>query len=236
MHDYYFILDGVTSTDYGIHLQRPLTFSKPSRKYSVVEVPGRDGTLHITEDAFSSVSSVAKCFVLGENAEELMGDAVNWLYGARGTRRLETPEDPDVYREVLILDGMDTDVRVNRLGVFDVAITAQPQRWLKSGETALDVINGQTLENPGLASKPLIEVSGSGSGSVTVGGVTVELLDIPGTLLIDCVAMWVYNQTGSHDDQTSTPDGFPVIPPGESEVSWSGGVTALKIIPRWWKL
>lgn len=236
MHDYYFILDGARSTDYGIHLQKPLNFSKPPRRYTTVEVPGRDGTLHITEDAFSSVSSVAKCFVLEDYAEEKMGEAVSWLYGVRGIRRLETPEDPGVYRDVLILDGMDTDVRLNRLGVFDVAITAQPQRWLKSGEVQLEPVNGQKIMNPGLAAKPLIEVAGSGSGSVTVGGVTVDLLDIPGTLLIDCRAMWSYNQTGSHDDKTSTPDGFPTIPPGESAVSWSGGVTSVKLTPRWWKL
>lgn len=236
MHDFHFWLDGQRSTDYGINLQRPLTFEKPSRRVDIVSIPGRNGDLHKSQDAFESVPATAECFVLGDNAEEDMGRAVTWLLGTRGTRRLETPEDPGVFRLVNIYEGFKTDPRVNRLGAFSVSITARPERFLKAGERAISVANGGTLYNPGMASKPLLEVQGTGAGVVTVAGVAVELKDITGKMFIDCDIQNAYNDSGDQNGKIHTPGGFPTLPPGKSKVTWSGGVTAVKITPRWWSL
>lgn len=236
MRDYHFWLDGKRSTDYGIYLQQPLVFDKPSRRVTTVQIPGRNGDLHKSEDAFESVPATADCFTLGDGAERDMGTAVTWLLGTRGQRRLETPEDPDVYRLVTIYEGFKTDPRANRLVAFSVGFTARPERFLKSGERAVNVANGGSLYNPGMPAKPLIEVTGSGAGTVTVGGTLVNLLDIPGTLFLDCDIENAYNSEGDKNAKVSTPNGYPVIPTGVSKVTWSGGVTDVKITPRWWQL
>lgn len=236
MHKYFFMLDGKSSIDYGIFLQRPLTFSKPSRRYEEISIPGRNGVLHRSEDAFGPVTATAECFVLCDNAEESMGAAVSWILGVQGTRRLETPEDPGIFRTVTIYDGFDTDPRINRISAFTVQITACPERFMKSGERVMQMHNGGKLYNPGLASRPLIEVTGSGEGTVTAGGVTVNILDIPDTLMLDCDIQNAYNSFGDQNGKVSTPNGYPMIPSGTSAVSWSGGVAGVKITPRWWSL
>lgn len=236
MPKYYFWLDGIPSTDYGIQLQNPVCFSKPSRRYEEMQIPGRNGVLHRSEDSFEPVSAVLDCFVLQKNAESAAGSITSWFLGTKGPRRFEIQEDPEVYRLVTILDGYDTDNRINLLNAFSVPITARPERFFKSGERPTQMQNGGKLYNPGLASKPLIEVSGSGEGTVTVGGISVNLLDIPDTLYLDCDIENAYNESGDQNGKVSTPSGYPTIPTGVSVVSWSGGVTGVKITPRWWSL
>lgn len=236
MPKYYFWLDGVPSTDYGIQLQNPVCFSKPSRRVETVPIPGRNGVLHRSEDAFEPVSATLDCFVLQKNAEYRAGDIATWLLGKKGQRRFEIPEDPETYRLITITDRYDTDNRINLLNAFSVPITARPERFFKSGERAMHVKNGAKLSNPYMPAKPLIEVTGSGEGALTVGGVSVNLLDIPGTLYLDCDIENAYNSSGDQNGKISTPDGYPVILSGLSAVTWSGGVTAVKITPRWWSL
>lgn len=236
MHKYYFWLDGRLSTDYGIHLQHPVCFSKPSRRIETVSIPGRNGVLHRSEDSFEPVSATLDCFVLQSDAEQRAGDLATWFLGTKGQRRFEIPEDPEVYRLITITGGYDTDNRLNLLDVFSVPIMARPERFFKSGEREIQVQNGEKLNNPYMPSKPLIAVSGSGNGTVSIGGISVNLLDISDTLYLDCEIENAYNVSGDQNERVSTPDGYPVIPSGMSTVTWSGGVTGLKITPRWWSL
>lgn len=236
MPKYYFWLDGVPSTDYGIQLQNPVCFSKPSRRVETVEIPGRNGVLHRSEDAFEPVSATLDCFVFQKDAEYRTGYVSTWFLGTKGPRRFEIPEDPETYRLITITDGYNTDNRINLLNAFSVPITARPERFFKSGERAVQMQNGAKFNNPYMPAKPFIEVSGSGSGVVTVGGVSVNLLDIPGTLYLDCDIENAYNVSGDQNGKIKTPDGYPVIPHGLSVVTWSGGVTSVKITPRWWSL
>lgn len=235
--DYHFYLDGVCSKDFGIQLQETIVFSKPSRKFQTVSITGRNGDLHISEDAFESVQAVARCFIIGKHNADKVARAVQWLTGKRGIRRLELPYEPDIYRNVTIYEGFDCENRINLLGVFDVPLSAGPECWLKSGEDKITAAKNMKLYNPYMPAKPLLEVSGSGSGTVSVGGVTVSILDQTETLFVDCYTENAYNiNIIPQNAKIHTPQGFPALREGENTVSWSGGVTGVKIVPRWWRL
>lgn len=237
MRDIYFYLDGECSKEYGIALQSELAFSKPSRKYETQEISGRNGVLHFTQDVFSGTSAVASCYVLDKNnMHEKLSAATQWLLYKNGVRRLELPEEPDVYREVTIFDGFDTDNRINKLGAFDVQFIAGAECWLKSGETPVDVTNGQKIFNYWMPAKPLVQVFGTGEGTVTIGGKSIQITEITEPFYIDYSTENAYNLNMNLNNKIKTPQGFSVIPSGESEISWSGGVTGLKITPRWWRI
>ena len=236
MDNYYFTLDGESSLDHGIRLQAPLSFSKPSRKYETISIPGRNGSLHIAEQEFEDVTCTARCFVLSGGAESAVGAAADWLM-AGGLRRLETPEDPDVFRVCRIVEGYETDVRANTLGVFDVEITCQPERWRKSGEDEITVENGQILTNSWRESKPLIKATLAGSGQISINGSSVSFLSHTGEIWVDCTTQNAYFDTENKNNLISVTNGvFPVLKPGENTIAFSGAVSNVRIIPRWWTL
>lgn len=235
MHNYCFYLDGECSLDHGIFLQRPLNFPKPSKKYRTVTIPGRNGELHYFENAYEPVESTAQCFILGENAETKLGESTNWLFQG-GQRLLETPEDPDYYRLCYILSGYDMDVRINTLSVFEPVFSCGPERWRKDGRFPIEISSGEILYNYYMDSMPLIEILGNGKGSLTIGGCSVNVLSLSNSVTLDSQTQNAFSGLENKNNTIKTPNGFPVLLHGKNKVSYTGGITGIKITPRWWSL
>ena len=78
-------------------------------------------------------------------------------------------------------------------------------------------------------------MTGSGKGTVTVGGRTVTLSKITSGMILDSLTQNAYLGSSNLNGDISAAE-FPVLLPGESAISFTGGVTALDIVPRWWTL
>lgn len=119
---------------------------------------------------------------------------------------------------------------------FALSFDCAPQRFLKSGELPVIFSEPGVLYNStAFVSKPLIAVTGSGAGSLTVNDVTVGILSLDGSLTLDCDTQNAYSGYQNKNSTISAPV-FPVLSPGENQISWTGGVTGVEITPRWWTL
>ena len=105
------------------------------------------------------------------------------------------------------------------------------------GERFVEVYNGSILTNPTkYTAKPIIEVSGSGSGSITVGRRTIEIKNIANTITIDSELQEVYSDGVNQNSNVIAPEGLPILEAGENVISYSGGITNVTISPRWWTI
>ena len=101
------------------------------------------------------------------------------------------------------------------------------------------ISSGESITNPGTDdSMPLITVYGSGEGSLMIGSNTLLFDDLTDPVHVDCKAKIAYTGDGS----ASTPmllatqhvtGEWVRIAPGESLVSFTGGITSVVIEPRW---
>lgn len=232
-----FWLDGESAGAAGLRLQEPIRFSAPRPRYETAEIPGRSGLLQRFEGVFDNVTGTARCFALERGRVETALAAVNrWCFAAFGYRRLETEDEPEIYRLAVVTSGAETELRMRTLAPFTLTFDCKPQRYLKSGERAAALTaSGARLANPGMESRPLITVYGAGAGTLTAGGRTVQLKSLDGWLTLDCDLQNAYKGTQNKNNTIFAPE-FPVLPPGESAVTWTGGVTRVEIIPRWWVL
>lgn len=81
--------------------------------------------------------------------------------------------------------------------------------------------------------EPFITLTLSGTGSLTINGVSNTFDSYSGTVTIDCSSQQV--RGGTHDNLSALFHGdFPVLLPGLNTVSFSGDITDLQIKPRWW--
>lgn len=96
--------------------------------------------------------------------------------------------------------------------------------------------SGQKLFNPWLPALPLIHVSGTGEGDLAIGGSTIGITGMTGSITIDSDTQNAYDGTLNLNNNIIVSGGFPVLESGETLVSFSGGITAVEIIPRWWTL
>ena len=53
--------------------------------------------------------------------------------------------------------------------------------------------------------------------------------------LLNCETHNAYNASG-FCNETILSDDFPELPEGKTQITWTGGITAVEVIPRWWTL
>lgn len=209
-------------------------FVKPERSIEKIEIMGKSGDLTIDNNRFQNLPLSFNCFIRDHftiNYENLM----NYLYGQKGYKRLETSTEPDIYRmgQYNASNEPNTGAWL-KYGSFTLEFDCMPQKWLKIGDMGIDVTSSITLQNPtNFIAKPLIEVVGT--GTIRINNQTCQLSANNSVSTIDCEIQDVYegliNRNG---DFTYTGDDFPVLNEGINNIDVTG--CAIKIYPRWWRL
>jgi phage-related protein len=205
----------------------------------VISVPGRNGDIIITQDAYTNTTLTYDLAIVG--LEKTLNDSVRavmeWLTRPKGYARLEDSYNPDVFRMAYYQGGMDIENRFMTLGRAKVQFNCKPQRFLRSGERSILAYNGVLLANPTIyTAKPIIAVKGTGSAVLTVGSSVLSISDISPEIDIDCESQSAYYGTANRNSRiTLTSGDFPELKEGSTQISWTGsGVTEVRIIPRWW--
>lgn len=233
-----FYLDGRSCMDFGVVCSGSGTYGAPERDTEAVEIPGLDGAVLLDNGRYKNIEVSYPCFICRDFKSNMMAFRA-WLLSHKGYRRLEDTYDRDHFRLAYATGGVDVETSpLNRGGNFNIAFDCKPQRWLKAGEENLALVSGQPLMNPTLfEALPLITIRGTGAGALDVGGTVVTINSMPdGVLILDCEEQNAYGPDGANRNNTISAPEFPVLPAGETPISWSGGINAVEIVPRWWTL
>lgn len=235
-----FVFDGKSSLDFGLCIEHyPIQYA-PKRKTEEISIPGRNGALHYDEGAFEDCTQIYECAFLDPYATAYTAHAVKeWLYTSGKRKRLEDSYDPEHFRLASFLGPLDIENKLGRIGKFKVKFQCDPRCFLKNGEDSIIFRGNGVLRNHWFDADPMILVYGTGAGSITIGATSLELLSIGGSLTIDCETMDAYRENnGSRENANAAIrcEKFPKLKNGDNPVSFSGGVTKIEIIPRWWEL
>lgn len=96
---------------------------------------------------------------------------------------------------------------------------------------------GSSLYNPTkFRALPIITIMGTGSGEFTIGKCRISISDIGGHVTIDSELQDCYSGSANKNYDVSLPNGFPVLEPGDNSFSFTGGITSVEVIPKWWTI
>ena len=229
-------ISGKSLSDFGAVYDGSAWFTIPQRKIEKVSVPGRNGDVIIENDAYENMI-IAFPTLIRKNFRTNYTALTNYLLSLKGYHRIESDEQPDVYRMGALYTGITPEMGVmNRHGVFDITFDFKPQKWLKSGEAYIDMPAGTTkMMNPTVhAAKPLILVQGT--GTISFGGLSAQLTANTGETTIDCDTMNCFEGViDRNSNLILSGDIYPELLPGQNDVVVSG-FTKVKMKPRWWEL
>ena len=237
--DDFFVFNGRSTREFGMAVAKRPTQKTPKRRRMAISIPGRNGDLHIDDGTFENTDPTYEVWFRGELPTPEQAHAVkSWLLSPKGYSRLEDKYDPNYFRLASFAGPMDIADILARYGRCKIKFDCDPRCFLKSGEFQVNLENGGFLYNPtAFTSQPLIYVYGDGEGTVRLGGVTVQINAMTTGMVLDCENELAY----SMGDVPENLDGdiyapyFPVLEPGNNRVFFTGGVTAVQIIPRWWE-
>lgn len=159
--------DGETSTDYGVQILGEGVFNAPKREVQMISIPGRNGAYALDKGRFENIDVKYPAHLIADSTAdfaEAVSDFRNMLCSRRGYCRLTDDYHPEEYRMAVYKSGLEVDEKALRAGKFNIVFDCKPQRWLTSGEEAVEVSDGDALTNPTLEdASPLLEVKGYGN-------------------------------------------------------------------------
>ena len=252
MADFDFSLDGFLATQNGIVLQKPVSLAVATPIYTEAQIAGRSGTLIAFTGAYKNRKAEASCYSIYQPSSDphnhpeyeiplmdRINAASNFLFSTVGYRRLQFSYDTDHFMKARITNGAEIQQRWEKLNPFRIEWDCMPQRFLTSGEDTTTIsTTGGTIENPtSFASQPLILVNGTtgGSGTISINGVTVTVLNIVAGMYLDCEIENCYNNDSNQNDKISA-DEYPTLIEGTNSIYFTGDISSLVITPRWWEI
>lgn len=234
-HNLYF--DGVNAREKEIVVYGGDVDEIAERDVNTVTVPGRNGVLHFDNGRWGERKQTYLAYLPGDNYPARIGYA-RTVFGRRGKgyKRLEDTFNPDVFSLASFVDAMKPESMAFRtMGLTELSFSCRPERFLRSGEKVIAASGAVTLMNPtGLPAKPLIRVYGTG-GVLSVGGEVITISTIDGYVDLDSDTCDAF-KGATNCNPNITLGAFPVFDEGTTGISWTGGITSVEIIPRWWRL
>ena len=231
---HYLTIDGRSTEDFNTWISGGGTFDSPERDVELVSVPGRNGDLVIDNGRFNNIEVEYDCFISKDFADNIHA-LRSYLGSLTGYKKLEDTYHPEVYRLALFTSGVKVKPTTRNLaGEFTLTFNCKPQRFLKSGERAITFTTNGAIRNPTLhGALPLIRAYGT--GTLTIGGITITITSANGYTDIDCELQEAFKGSTNCNGNITLDDGeFPKLVSGSNNVNMT--VSRLDIIPRWWTI
>ena len=238
------VFGGERSDDYGMVVSEAPPFERARRKQTVITVPGRTGDVVFQEDAWEDVPRPYNVFI-AEDLQEDSGGNISGTLAERvdnfeamlnsmtGYQCLEDNFEPDVYRRAYYSGGDGFTNELLAVGRATINFTCDARRFLKSGETPIQVNNGDAIINPTrFKSKPLIHIEASNKTiGITINGKTITAV-VADYINIDCEKMNAYRLAAENKNADISGD-FPTIASGSNAITITGTPTKVTIKPNW---
>lgn len=234
----YFIFDGVPSLDFNLFINGNKTFGGAAADLKMQSIPGRSGDLIRFNDRYSNIE-ISYSSWIAENMRENLRALRSFLLSRTSYRMLEDTYHPDEFRLAVFTGGLDADVSFeNTFASFDLVFSCKPQRYLKSGETVVELTsNSMVINNPTFFdSRPLLRIYGN--GTLTIGEKQLIVSNNSGNYLdLDCEIMDAYTgYTNRNADIITTNNDFFTIPSGKILITKTSGISKVAIKPRWFEM
>lgn len=241
--------NGKNSSDYGLIVERLPSPNKPARRGTVLQIPGRNGTLVIEDGTYENVTLKFDVHI-SANPDGLYTRAISiaqWLLCSSGYQELSTSYEPDTFRLARFAGPLDIESIMLYDGRTTLEFDCYPQRYLSSGNVYSNYDNlsqtgSATINNTyDMVAKPMIKVTGKGyvalafrnANSTDTTEVGIQFSESQSeTIILDCDLHDAYFESGenanavvefsdpyAHIYPTDFYPTFPEFAPGENTIA-----------------
>lgn len=209
----WFSFKGEMSTDYDVVVNHITPAYKPNKRVNKLTIPGKDGTLTITDDSYDDMILEIEVTILDVYTTD---DVKEWLSGSGD---LVSSWNPDYkYRNASMVG---VPVEYWDADLFNIKAEFVCSPFMYESDPLIHTLEASgTIINPGSRfSLPVIEVTGT--GELTVNGTVLTISETGVTInseIEEC-----YNGTVNKNNKVS--GGFPRLDPGENTVTLGAGIT-----------
>lgn len=222
---------------FGLKIENIPQMPATNAKYQTEDIPGgENGSLNIFDGYSDNVIPFNFVFKATEDFEIKKAKIINWLNSKVNSELTYSLSKGMFYivKKVEISSFKTTSRIVRR---FTATFTLEPLTYLLEGKETLTVNAPATLFNDkSTHDSPLyMKVYGTGDITININNQSLILKNIVDFIEVDSKIQNCFKTINgviqNCNNQMYTP--FPKLEVGENNISWSGSVSKIEIIPRW---
>jgi len=226
----YFEFNGVRSSDYGLIISSKDIYSAPAPDVSFVSVPGRNGDVLIDNNRFNNIT--VSYTVAFRNVKSRAAAIKLWLCRA-GYYVLTDTYQPAYFRMAAFSSNLKIDELIENVGQAQISFNCKPFMYSFAGRETITMTEPGTITNTeAFASLPYIKITGEGDINLHIGSRSYSLTGVSSYIELDSELMAAYKGSVLCNDKINFTE-FPALQSGESNISWTGAVTQVEIVPNW---
>lgn len=236
----WFEYKGINSLDMYLTIENDISFFSPEADVEFIEVLGRDGELAIDRKRLKGGPMpfpVRLRLPEGHTVDEAATKISEWLKNDIGWYPLRFSGSPGYEYEAILTERFDIQETLRTYGKTVIPFRLKPYKYRVGANDPMELQNGAILFNSEKRpAAPLIRIEGNGDIALQNNGEDwLVLRSVDGSITIDSKAMSIYKGARTEFDKMNgnLRPLFPLLNPGENEITWTGNVTKLEITPRW---
>lgn len=226
------------SLDFGLLISDKNSFDGAGRDVSFVSVPGRDGDIIIDNGRYNNITISYSLVLLNKTQysfKSLARQIKHWLASDSQYFRLWDTYDPEYFRLASYTDETNIEHQYEKLGTLSVKFNCKPFKYSYIGQVPVVFKQAGELYNAeNYPSAPYVKVVGNGDITLTINESTFTLRDVNEFLELDFELPNAFKESERKNHLVSGADMSTLrLKPGYNQISWSGAVDSVEIIPRW---
>ena len=193
------------------------------RNVDEIEIQGRDGSLNIDYGTYKPIIFTLACTLLDETK---IGQVKEWL---TGFENLIFSWQGDKYYKAKMINKIDISQSMSDLGEFPLLFKCQPHAYSLGNEIITLKATGTIYNSGSDIALPIIKLFGTGSLTLTINGITVNLTNVVDYVTIDSNLQESFKDL-AYKNQYMT-GLFPILEKGNNIISFTGA-TKIEITPN----
>jgi len=207
----------------------------PARRISFTAIEGRNGDIVNDEGCFDNGEIKYNVTAIAEDFEMplLVRKIKHWLQGEAGYFKLSDTYDPNYYYLACYKGAVDIADKLSILGSATLTFSVKPFKYRIDGNTEISVTAATAIYNPeDFESTPYIKIFGSGNITLSINNTSFAFKGVSEYIEIDGEIMACFKGTELQNTKASFVN-FPKLAPGKNNISFTGNVMKIIIVPRW---
>ncbi len=219
----YFIYKGKNSRDMGISMLKLPPRIKPERRGEIINVPGRDGFLFESDEAYNSKNFEIECTFIppeGYTQKEIDTLIMSILVWLDGSGDLIFSDYPNYYYDATIINAIPIERLFKRYRRFIVAFEVQPfSKSLLPSSVAKLTCSEETISVATYYDTPIkINLEATGNIEIHINNEIMHFENVEVPLVIDGELMNVTDEHGANMNNLMV-GAFPKLKPGDNTIS-----------------
>lgn len=235
----HFIFKERSSLNIGLYITEKSSYKGAARDITYTSVPGRSGDLITDNGRYGNVTIPYKLALLNttdREFSELARSIKGWLSSESGYFRLWDSYDNLYFRLASYSGEVDIEQELRELGSLDISFNCKPFKYSFEGEKVITFTAAGSLHNAeAFSSLPYMKITGSGNITLYINNEAFVFTDVDEYIELDSEMMNACKGISPQNNKMSS-SGFPKLTPGENNISFTGAVEKIEIVPRWCSL